>query len=145
MMADQTLYLRLKAELTAALRAGEVLKLSVLRMLVSELGYKQIEVQRDLTDEDVVVVLNKEAKKRREAIESFTRGNRPEQAQKEQQELEILQAYMPKMMGEEEIKAELSKMDLPKDFGQAMRIAAPVFKGRAEGGMVARIVKEVIG
>ena len=145
MMADQTLYLRLKAELTAALRAGEVLKLSVLRMLVSELGYKQIEVQRDLTDEDVVVVLNKEAKKRREAIESFTKGYRLEQAQKEQQELEILQAYMLKMMGEEEIKAELSKMDLPKDFGQAMRIAAPVFKGRAEGGMVARIVKEVIG
>ena len=145
MMADQTLYLRLKAELTAALRAGETLKLSVLRMLVSELGYKQIEVQRDLTDEDVVVVLNKEAKKRREAIESFTKGYRLEQAQKEQQELEILQAYMLKMMGEEEIKAELSKMDLPKDFGQAMRIEEPVFKGRAEGGMVARIVKEVIG
>ena len=145
MMADQTLYLRLKTDLTAALKAGETLKLSVLRMLVSELGYKQIEVQRDLTDEDVVVVLNKEAKKRREAIESFTKGYRPEQAQKEQQELEILQAYMLKMMGEEEIKAELSKMDLPKDFGQAMRIAAPVFKGRAEGGMVARIVKEVIG
>ena len=145
MMADQTLYLRLKAELTAALRAGETLKLSVLRMLVSELGYKQIEVQRDLTDEDVVVVLNKEAKKRREAIESFTKGYRLEQAQKEQQELEILQVYMPKMMGEEEVRAELSKMDLPKDFGQAMRIAAPVFKGRAEGGMVARIVKEVIG
>ncbi len=145
MMADQTLYLRLKAELTAALRAGETLKLSVLRMLVSELGYKQIEVQRDLTDEDVVVVLNKEAKKRREAIESFTKGYRLEQAQKEQQELEILQAYMPKMMGEEEIKAELSKMDLPKDFGQAMRIAAPAFKGKADGGTVARIVKEVIG
>ena len=144
MMADQTLYLRLKAELTAALRAGEVLKLSVLRMLVSELGYKQIEVQRDLTDEDVVVVLNKEAKKRREAIESFTKGYRLEQAQKEQQELEILQAYMLKMMGEEEIKAELSKMDLPKDFGQAMRIAAPVFKGRAEGGMVASIVKQLV-
>lgn len=145
MMADQTLYLRLKAELTAALRAGEVLKLSVLRMLVSELGYKQIEVQRDLTDEDVVVVLNKEAKKRREAIESFTKGYRLEQAQKEQQELEILQVYMPKMMGEEEVRAELSKMDLPKDFGQAMRIAAPAFKGKADGGTVARIVKEVIG
>lgn len=145
MMADQTLYLRLKAELTAALRAGETLKLSVLRMLVSELGYKQIEVQRDLTDEDVVVVLNKEAKKRREAIESFTKGYRLEQAQKEQQELEILQVYMPKMMGEEEVRAELSKMDLPKDFGQAMRIAAPAFKGKADGGTVARIVKEVIG
>ena len=145
MLADQTLYLRLKADLTAALKAGETLKLSVLRMLVSELGYKQIEVQRDLTDEDVVVVLNKEAKKRREAIESFTEGNRPEQAQKEQQELEILQVYMPRMMSEEEIRAELSKMDLPKDFGQAMRIAAPAFKGKADGSLVARIVKETIG
>ena len=154
MMADQTLYLRLKAELTAALRAGEVLKLSVLRMLVSELGYKQIEVRaslpagrQDLTDEDVVVVLNKEAKKRREAIESFTKGNRPEQAQKEQQELEILQVYMPKMLTEEEIRNEILKIreiDGITEFGQVMKVVAPRFKGRADGGLVARLVNEKI-
>ena len=144
MKAHQTLYLRLKADLTAALKAGETLKLSVLRMLVSELGYKQIDVQRELADEDVVVVVQNEAKKRREAIESFEKAGRGESVTKEKQELEILQAYMPKMMSEEEVMAELTKMELPKDFGQAMRIAAPAFKGKADGSLVARLVNEKI-
>ena len=135
---------RIKADLTVAMKSGDALKVSVLRMLISALGYKQIDVQRDLTDEDVVVVVQNEAKKRREAIESFEKAGRVESAAKEKQELEILQAYMPKLMNEEEVLAELSKMDLPKDFGQAMRIAAPMFKGKADGSLVARLVNEKI-
>lgn len=142
---------RIKADLTSAMKSGDALKVSVLRMLISALGYKQIDVRaglpagrQDLTDEDVTVVVQNEAKKRREAIESFAKAGREESVAKEKQELEILQVYMPKLMSEEEVKAELSKMDLPKEFGQAMRIAAPVFKGKADGGVVAKIVKELI-
>ncbi|KKU28488.1 MAG: hypothetical protein UX80_C0003G0035 [Candidatus Amesbacteria bacterium GW2011_GWA2_47_11b] len=135
---------RIKADLTVAMKSGDALKVSVLRMLISALGYKQIDVQRDLTDEDVVVVVQNEAKKRREAIESFEKAGRVESATKEKRELEILQAYMPKLMSEEEVLAELSKMDLPKDFGQAMRVAAPLFKGKADGSLVARLVNEKI-
>ncbi len=135
---------RIKADLVTAMKLGEALKVSVLRMLSSELGYKQIDVHRDLTDEDVTAVVQNEAKKRREAIESFAKAGREESVAKEKQELEILQAYMPKLMSEGEVKAEISKMDLPKDFGQAMRIAAPVFKGRADGSLVARLVHEKI-
>ena len=126
------------------MKSGETLKVSVLRMLLSELNYKQIDVQRELTQEDVVQVLNREAKKRREAIESYTAAGRGEQAQKERQELEILQAYLPKMMSEIEIEKEIGKMDLPGDFGQAMRVVAPIFKGRADGGLVAKLVNEKI-
>ena len=133
-----------KTDLVAAMKSGQALKLSVLRMVSSELNYRKIEVQRELTDEDVVVVLNKEAKKRREAIASYNAANRPEQAKKEEEELAILQAYLPALMSEEEVRAELAKMDLPGDFGGAMRVAAPIFKGRAEGGMVAEIVRQVI-
>ncbi len=135
---------RIKTDLVTAMKLGEALKVSVLRMLSSELGYKQIDVHRDLTDEDVTAVVQNEAKKRREAIESFAKAGREESVAKEKQELEILQAYMPKLMSEGEVKAEISKMDLPKDFGQAMRIAAPVFKGRADGSLVARLVHEKI-
>lgn len=138
---------QIKADMTAAMKSGEVLRLSVLRMLVSEMNYKQIDAQRELTDEDVVVVLQKEAKKRREAIESYQKAGRTDQAEKEQEELEILQVYLPKMMGEEEIREEIKKIEEIKelnDFGQIMRIVAPKFKGRADGALVAKIVNEKI-
>lgn len=133
-----------KTDVVAAMKSGQALKLSVLRMLSSELNYKKIEVQRDLTDEDVVGVLNKEAKKRREAIASYNAANRMEQAKKEEEELAILQAYLPALMSEEEVRVELAKIDLPGDFGQAMRVAAPLFKGRADGSLVAKLVNEKI-
>ena len=134
----------IKADLMAAMKSGDGLKVSVLRMLSSEFNYKAIEVQRELTQEDVLAVLNKEAKKRREAIESFEKAGRPEQVEKEKKELEILSAYLPTLMSEDEIKAEIAKLDLPKDFGQAMRVAAPVFKGKADGSLVAKLVNEKI-
>lgn len=124
------------------------MRTSVLRMLVSELNYKQIDVQRDLTDEDVLVVIAKEVKKRKEAIESYTAAGRAESAAKEKQELEILQVYLPTLMTEAEVRAEIAKMEQLKgmtDFGQAMKIVSPMFKGRAEGGIVAKIVKETLG
>ena len=135
---------RIKTDLTVAMKSGEALKVSVLRMLISALGYKQIDVQRDLTDEDVTAVVQNEAKKRREAIDSFEKAGRAESVAKEKQELEILQAYMPKLMSEDEIRVELAKLDLPKDFGQAMRIASPMFKGKADGSLVARLVNAQI-
>lgn len=134
-------------DLHAAMKAGEALKLSVLRMLVSALTYKQIDIQRELTDADVLDVVSKEAKKRREAIESYTAGNRPEQAAQEQAELVILQSYLPVMMSEAdvvaEVKAKLAEMGTV-DFAGAMKVLSPLFKGRADGSMVARVVKTLI-
>ena len=134
----------IKADLMAAMKSGDSLKVSVLRMLSSEFNYKAIEVQRELTQEDILAVLNKEAKKRREAIDSFGKAGRPEQVEKEKKELEILSVYLPTLMSEDEVRAEIAKLDLPKDFGQAMRMASPLFKGKADGGMVANIVKQII-
>lgn len=135
---------KVKADLTIAMKAGDPLRLSVLRMLVSALGYKEIDLQRDLTDEEVISVIGNEAKKRREAVESYIKAGRADSAEKEEQELKILQVYLPKQMTKVEIEIEIEKMDLPKDFGQAMRIAAPMFKGRADGSLVANVVKQII-
>ena len=136
---------QIKTELTAAMKAGDPLRLSVLRMLSSELNYRQIELQRELTDEDVLAVVGREAKKRREAIEAYARAGRPGSADQEAAELKILQAYLPAQMSEDEVRAEIGKLldsQTVADFGQAMRIVSPALKGRADGALVASIVKQ---
>lgn len=140
MLGDQ-----IKSDMTAAMKAQEPLRLSVLRGIASELNYKKIEVQRELEDTDVVAVLQKEAKKRREAIEVYQKAGRPESARKEQDELAIIQKYLPVLLTEDQIKAQISA--LPElsgvtEFSQAMRIVSPLFRGKADGGIVAKIVKE---
>jgi uncharacterized protein len=137
----------IRADMIASMKAGEALRLSVLRMILSEMNYKKIEVQRDLTDVDVLAVLQKEAKKRREAIESYIAGGREEQAKTEREELVILEKYLPEMLSEGEIKIEVTKLLSDQDireFGQAMKIVSPALKGKAEGGMVAKIVKDLL-
>lgn len=136
---------RVRSDLNGAMKAGDALKVSVLRMALSAFNYKKIELQRDLTEADETGVMQNEAKKRREAIESYRAGGRAEQAQSEASELVILEAYLPRQMSEEEVKAEVEKMGLPKDFGQAMKIAAPAFKGKADGGLVAKVVRGAVG
>lgn len=129
------------------MKSQDALRLSVLRMLLSEMNYKSIDLQRTLTDEDVVSVLQKEVKKRREAVDSYTAGGRAEQAAKEQQELDILSAYLPAMLSEEEIRKGLSRMPEVTpgaEFGQVMRIVSPHFKGKADGALVAKLVKELV-
>jgi len=140
MLSDQV-----RSDLTAAMRAGDALRVSVLRMVLSAFNYKKIDLQKDLAEADEIGVVQNEAKKRREAVESYRAGGRKEQEEQEAQELEILMAYLPKQLDEEEIKTEVSKLELPKDFGQAMKIVSPVFRGRADGGLVAKIVKEIVG
>lgn len=135
---------QVQADLIAAMKAGDSLRVSVLRMLLSAFNYKKIDLQKDLSDNDELIVIQNEAKKRREAIESYTKGGRAEQAANEQKELEILAAYLPTQLTEDDIKRELVGMDLPKDFGGAMKLVSPVFRGRADGGLVARLVKEII-
>lgn len=139
MLGDQ-----IRADVITALKAGDTLRVSVLRMLVSALGYKKIDLQRDLGDEDVLAVIGNEAKKRREAIESYKAAGRTQQAETENLELAILQSYLPKQLSEEEVRAELGKLVLPKDFPEAMKVASPMFRGKADGTMVVKVVKEMV-
>lgn len=141
------LFDQIKADTSSAMKAGDPLRLSVLRMLLSECNYKQIDSTDPLTDEQVTGVLQKEVKKRREAIEAYTKAGRTDSADKEAQELKILEAYLPAQMSEEEIKqqiANISELQGITDFGQAMRIVSPMFHGKADGGLVAKIVKEML-
>ena len=107
----------------------------------------KIDLQRELVDEEVIGVIRKEVEKRQEAIVSYEAGNRIDQAKQEQEEKEILEKYLPQLLSEEDIRNQIADgrfLDGATDFGQAMRVVSPVFKGKADGGLVAKIVKEWI-
>lgn len=142
---------KLKEELRQSMLARDVLKTSVLRMLLSAITYYEIQkggAGYEATDEDVLQVIQKEAKQRRDSIEEFKKANRQELVEKETKELEMLQVYLPQQMSEEEIKKlviEIIKETNAKsiaDMGKVMGALMPKVKGKADGGLVSKIVKE---
>lgn len=140
---------QIKADLKRSVLARNVLASSVLRMLLSEVGYRFIELGRDLTDEEVLSVVAREAKKRRESIEAF-QGNRPELAAQERDELAVLTVYLPEQMSDdqlEEIVVEVVRagnFKVISDLGKAISaVKAKVGQG-ADGGRIASVVKLVM-
>ncbi len=150
-MAD--LKSKLKEELRQSMLAQNTLKTSVLRMIISGITYYEIQkggAGYEATDEDVLSVIQKEAKQRRDSIEEFKKANRLELAEKENKELEMLQVYLPQQMTEEEIKKfviEVIKETNAKgmqDIGRVMGALMPKVKGKADGGLVSKVVKELL-
>lgn len=145
---------QLQDELKRAMLARDTFKTSVLRMALSAVGYFEINkggAGYVATEEDVLAVLEKEAKQHRDSIEQFRAGGRQDLADKEAKELEILQAYLPAQMGEEEVRklvADAVKQTGAKsqaDMGKVMGALMPKVKGKADGGIVSKIVREELG
>lgn len=142
---------KIQEELKQAMLARDVLKTSVIRMLKSAITYYEIQkggAGYEATDEDVLSVIQKEAKQRRDSIEEFKKANRPELAEKENNELEMLQVYLPQQMGEEEIKT-LVKEAIAQtgaktiaEIGKVMGVLMPKVKGKADGTLVSKLVRE---
>lgn len=145
---------QIEKDIVAAMKARDSERTTALRMLKTALKNKEIDKREPLTDAEAIQVLTTLIKQRRESIEQFTKGNRPELAAKEAAEIEMIEAYMPKAAGEDEIRkiveetiAELavSGDDLgPKDMGMAMKAvqARIQAKGlRADGRQVSELVK----
>ncbi len=148
MLKDQ-----LQEDMKDAMRAHEELRLSTIRMLKSAIQYYEIQkggAGYEATDEDVLEVVGKEVKKRRESVELYEKGGNQPAADKEKQEIEILQKYLPEQMSEEEIRA-LVKDAVAKtgatsmqDMGKVMGALMPLVKGKADGTMVSTLVKEAL-
>ena len=142
---------KLQEELKQAMLSRDVLKTSVLRLLLSAVNYYEIQkggAGYEATDEDVMSVIQKEVKQRKDSIEQFKNANRQELVDKETKELEMLQVYLPAQMDEQEIKKlviEVIKETNAKsiqDIGKVMGVLMPKTKGKADGGLVSKIVKE---
>lgn len=131
-----------------SLKAGRKTELKVLRFILSQIKYEEIAQQRELTDEEIIVLLQKEVKKRKDAIELFKSGNREDLVADEEAQLNIIGKYLPKQLSSEELNKIIEetiastpdKSNIGKVIGQVM---AKV-KGRADGKMVAELVKKTM-
>jgi uncharacterized protein len=141
---------KIKADMEQALRKGEKLRLSTLRLVVSAMNYYEIEKQKKIDDSGVIEVLAREAKKRKESIEAFEKGNRMDLAAQEKTELAIISEYMPQQMSQEEILATAQKIiaqvgaKSPADKGKVMQQLVPLTKGKADGKAVSDIVNDLL-
>jgi hypothetical protein len=141
---------RLHADMTAAMKGRDPLRTATLRMALSAVTTEEVagKSARVLSDDDVLRVVAREAKKRREAAEAFAAAGRDELADKERTEGEILDGYLPAQLSDDEL-AELvrgavadSGASGPQAMGQVMKLVQPVVAGRAEGGRVAAEVRQ---
>jgi len=143
---------KISTDLTQAMKRGDVMRVSVLRMVVAAIRNKEIEKRIDiLADTDVSAVLATEARKRKESVTSYEQGSRQELAERERQELEILKDYLSEQASEDDIrkvvKTTIADMGAtgPKDMGKVMGAVMAALKGKVDGATVQRIVKEELG
>ena len=145
---------RLREDLTRALREKNAVRVGTVRMLFAAIKNKEIEERKKdvgLADEEIISVLQKEAKKRKDAIQEFEKGGREDLADKERAELAIIAEYLPEEISDEEIIRVINDgirelgSQAPTDFGALMKIIMPTLKGRASGDRVTRLVKIFYG
>lgn len=138
---------QLTEDMKQAMKAQDKVRLSTIRMLISQLKNEKIDSGKDLTPDEELQILLNAAKKRNEAIEAYKSGNRQDLLEKEQQELEIIQQYLPAQMSDEELEKEINKIiestgaSSMKDLGKVMSEAMKALKGRVDGKKVQQLVR----
>ena len=142
---------QVQKDMIAAMKAHEELRLSTLRMMKAALQNRRIEKRADLDEKEELQVFTTMIKQRKDSIEAFEKGGRPELAKKEADEIAIIEAYMPKAVGEEDVvaavKATIAEMGSPtmKDMGTVMKNVMARFAGaRVDGKLVSETVKKAL-
>ena len=141
---------RLDGDLKAAMKSSDSLKTSVLRMVKAAIKNKQVEKRKDLSDEEIISVISTLTKQRRESIDLFSKGGREELAEKERQELAMLQLYLPGQLSPEDLDRIImeaineSSAEGVKDIGKIMRLIMPRVQGAADGKVVNQRVRELL-
>ena len=143
-----TLIAEIKTQLEDAMREGDAARRDTLRLILSSLQSAEKELQRPLSEDEVLQVLQRERMKRVEAAEAFRNAGREEQADKEEDELDVLEEFMPEPMSEDELEeivddviAEVGATSM-RDIGRVMADVMPQVAGRADGSAVSQIVRE---
>ena len=138
---------QLDQDLKTAMREKAQLRLETIRMLKSAIKYREIEIMKPLDDAGIQAVISSEVKRRRDAIEQYRAGNRPELAEKEEAEIAVLQGYLPQQLSADELRAKVDAAVAAvgaqgmKDMGKVMKALMPEVQGRAEGSAVSDMVK----
>ena len=138
---------RLATEMRQALKAGEKVRLGALRLLAAAVKNREVELRHELSDEEFVEVANREIKRRIEAIDAYERGNRPDRAALEREEMATLKTYVPEALGDDEVDALVvaaiaeTGANGPADMGKVMGVVMARAKGRADGRAVQEKVR----
>jgi len=142
---------RVNDELKSSMLARQAVRTGTLRMLKAALGYAQIEKKTEtLSDADVMAMIQREAKKRRDSIEEFEKAGRTEMAANEKAELEVLTEYLPKALSAEELESLIREVitevgaTSKKDMGAVMKVAQSQVDGRADGKSVSALVSRLL-
>lgn len=142
---------QLQADMKVAMKARDKLRLSTIRMILTDLKNEQIERRRELDEAEELAVLDRQARRRRESIKAYRDGGRPDLADSEAAELEIIKAYLPKPLTAEEVESMVKAIidevgaTSKRDFGKVMKTIMPKVKGRFPGKEVQPIVNRLLG
>ena len=142
----------LRGDLTEAIRSRDELKSGTIRMVLTAITNEEVagKQARTLTEPELIIVLSREAKKRREAAEAFTDGGRLDRAEREKLEGELITTYLPRQLSNDELKQLISAAIIqsgaigPSGMGQVMKIISPEIVGKADGGTVSALVKAAL-
>ena len=141
---------RIENDLKTAVKGGEKRRVSTLRLLLAALKNERIQLQRDLTEEEIEAALRRAVKQRREAIEQYAKGGRPDLVAAETEELEILQAYLPQELSEGELESAIrglvaeKSLSSPKDVGLVMKEVMARYRGRVDGKRAQEIARRLL-
>jgi uncharacterized protein YqeY len=139
---------RLDEDLKSAMRAKDSLRMNTIRGLKSAVKYREIELMKPLDEAGILGVASTEIKRRRDSVEQYRAGNRPDLADKEEAEIRLLQDYLPQQLLAEELEAKVDEVIArvgakgPKDMGAVMKALLPDVQGRADGKVVSELVKQ---
>jgi uncharacterized protein len=145
-----TLKEKLLSDMKGALKSRDSLRLNTIRSVISAIKNQEIDLRKDLQDEDILSLITREVKKRKEAATLFEQGGRLDLMEKEKQEHAILQAYMPEQTSEEDLRKRIqeviaeTKAEGMKDFGKIMKVLVPEFKGKADNGLIKNLAGEYL-
>ena len=145
-----TLKEKLLSDMKEAMKSKDSLKLGTIRSVIAAVKNQEIDLRKDLDEEDVLTIVSREVKKRKEAASLYKKGRRPELEDKEIQEMKILQTYLPEQVSEEDLRQRIQQVieetgaEGMKDFGKIMKTIVPEFKGKADNALIKELASEFL-
>jgi uncharacterized protein len=141
---------KLLSDMKEAMKSKDSVRLGTVRSVIAAIKSQEIDTRKDLKEEEILTIVSREVKKRKEAATLYEKGKRPELKDKEIQEMEILQTYLPEQVSEEDLRRRIQEViaetgaEGMKDFGKIMKTLVPEFKGKADNTVIKELANEYL-
>jgi len=141
---------KLLSNMKEAMKSKDSVKLGTIRGVISAVKNQEIDLKKELSEEEILTIVSREVKKRKEAAVLYEKGNRPELKDKEIQEMKILQAYLPEQVSEKDLRRRIQEViaetgaEGMKDFGKIMKTLVPEYKGKADNSLIKELANEYL-